>query len=212
MLNVKQKYYIKAIQRAMLVHNNSLSNNHSSFITTNLFCFSSNQDMASAQVVLQDKVQNGTSGTLNNQTPADMQLLRSFSFDGSFVGGAPPANISGNGGVGHFTHLKGSQASMAAVCYSITTATGQPGAAILGWIAPANFNPTTSPNKVFGAIGPRAIIDQMSWDQIQNLMVKAGSSIEVCFEGVCMHATILNNPTAKMADLLANFSYLCPKP
>ncbi|XP_074316314.1 uncharacterized protein LOC141652657 isoform X3 [Silene latifolia] len=204
MLNVKQKYYIKAIQRAMLVHNNSLSNNHSSFITTNLFCFSSNQDMASAQVVLHDKLQNGTSGTLNNQTPADMQLIKSISWDGSFVSG-PPANISGNGGVAHFTHLKGNQGSKAAVVYTITTATGKPGAVILGWSAPADFNPPTSPNMVFGVAGPRDVIDKMSWEQVQVLVDKSGSSI-IIEDGVCMQATILNNPTAKMADLLANFS------
>ncbi|XP_074316322.1 uncharacterized protein LOC141652660 [Silene latifolia] len=167
--------------------------------------------MASAQVVLHDKSQNGTFGILNNRTVADMLLIRSISLDGSFVG-SPPTNISADGGVARFTHLKGNQGSKAILSYSITTATGQPGAVILGWSAPANFNPPTSPNKVFGAIGLKAVIDRMTFDEIQKLIENAGSSVEVCAEGVCMQATILNNPTAQMADLVANFSYLSPKP
>ncbi|XP_074316321.1 uncharacterized protein LOC141652659 isoform X2 [Silene latifolia] len=165
--------------------------------------------MASAQVELNDQLQNGTSGTLTNQTVADMQLLRSYSWDGIFVG-LPPANISGHGGVARFIHIQGNQGSKAVVIYTITTATGQPGAVILGWNAPVNFNPSTSPNKVFGAVGPKPAIDNMTWDQIQELVDKAGSSI-VIEDGICMHATILNNPAAEMADLLANFS-MCPKP
>ncbi|XP_074316320.1 uncharacterized protein LOC141652659 isoform X1 [Silene latifolia] len=214
MLNVTQagvRYYINAIQQAILVHNTILSNNQLIILLLSLqiFCFSSNQEMASAQVVLNDQLQKGTSGTLNNQTVETMHLIRAHSWDGRFAGVIPQI-ISSDGGVARFTHLKGNQGSKAAMVYAFTTATGVPVAAILGWSAPADFNPSTSPNKVFGAVGPKPAIDNMTWDQIQELVDKAGSSI-VIEDGICMHATILNNPAAEMADLLANFS-MCPKP
>ncbi|XP_074314800.1 uncharacterized protein LOC141650966 [Silene latifolia] len=139
-----------------------------------------NQEMASAQVVLNDKLQN------------------------------VPEIIVRNGGVAHFAHLKGNQGSKAALVYTLTTDAGVRAAVILGWCAPAQFDPVTSPNKVFGAVGPKQVIDNMTFDQIEELVDKAGSSV-VIEDLVCMHATILNNPIAKMADLLANFS-ICPKP
>ncbi|XP_074316325.1 jasmonate-induced protein homolog [Silene latifolia] len=161
--------------------------------------------MASAQVELKDQLQNGTTATLNNHTVATMQLIRSHTWSGNFT--SLPKTITSHGGVARIDHLKGSQGSKAGVSYSITSAAGAPYSVILAWNAPTNFNPTTSPNRLFGICGPKATIDALSWDNIGQQLDRAGSSVVINDEAskISVHSTIITNPKTNMANVPTNF-------
>ncbi|KAL9227414.1 hypothetical protein vseg_003103 [Gypsophila vaccaria] len=157
--------------------------------------------MAASQ--MQSEVQKGCRATLANQTDHTMQLIRSKIWSGTSVP-LPPVITSGT--MVRIEQLKGEKGCKAGVIYASTTPTGVPGAVVLAWDAPSYFNPTTSPNRVYGVSGPRSVIDNLTWDMIEAQLDKSGSKVEI--KGLC--ATIINNPTTETADLLADFLQAMP--
>ncbi|KAL9230867.1 hypothetical protein vseg_006161 [Gypsophila vaccaria] len=167
----------------------------------------STQEVASeVQTMLNGQLQNGTTATLNNHTVATMQLIKSHSWSGTFT--QLPRTIASHGGVARFDQLKGIQGSKGGVMYTINPGVGAAQyAVVLSWDAPTDFTPTTSPNRLFGLCGPRNVIENITWDSIRTQLDRAGSSVVINDEvsKIAVHATIINNPTTKMANLLANF-------
>ncbi|KAL9227416.1 hypothetical protein vseg_003105 [Gypsophila vaccaria] len=167
----------------------------------------STQEVASeVQTMLNGQLQNGTTATLNNHTLVDMHLIKSHSWSGTFT--QLPGTIAGQGGVARFDQLKGIQGSKGGVMYTIAPRLSAiQYAVVLAWDAPIDFTPTTSPNRLFGLCGPKSVIENITWDSIKTQLDRAGSSVVINdeFSKIAVHATIINNPTTKMANLLANF-------
>ncbi|KAK9684657.1 hypothetical protein RND81_10G223300 [Saponaria officinalis] len=161
------------------------------------------------QTVLTGQLQIGTSATLNNHTVTNMQLMKSHSWSGIFFP-PPPQTITSHGGVARFIHLLGNKGSKAGVMYTITGAVTveAPYAVVLAWDAPSNSR--LSPNRLYGVLAPKSVIDKLTWETIEKELDKAGASVEINDKvaKISVHANLANNPKTEMAGLWANFQLI----
>ncbi|XP_074319014.1 jasmonate-induced protein homolog [Silene latifolia] len=110
--------------------------------------------------------QNGTQATMNNQTHFAMTLARSHNWSGAPVGTFPATIFPNNSAI--FTHLKGNFfGSKAAVVYNGKNASGTDCSWVLAWHAPADNTSPQTPNRVYVVCGPKQVIANLSFDQIQ---------------------------------------------
>ncbi|XP_074318080.1 jasmonate-induced protein homolog [Silene latifolia] len=109
--------------------------------------------------------QNGTQATMNNQTHFAMTLARSHNWSGAPLGTFPATFFPNSSSI--FTQLKGNFfGSKAAVVYNGKNASGTDCFWVLAWHAPVD-NTTQTPNRVYVVCGPKQVITNLTFDQIQ---------------------------------------------